>query len=90
MREDQVKGLGPSNFGNARIHALHRSVSIDERSSPLPAAVDTPVQAENRDEATSGQAVEFDVWEDEGGTPAVDPLEFPGRHAKRPFDELSG
>jgi hypothetical protein len=63
---------------------------MDKRSSPLPAAVDTPVQAENRDEARGSQAVEFDVWEDEGGTPAVDPLEFPSRDAKRHFDELSG
>jgi hypothetical protein len=90
MREDQVKGLGPSDFTNARIIARHRSVSIDERSSPLPATVETPVQAENRGEATSSQAVEFDVWEDEGGTPAVDPPEFPSQHAKRHFDELSG
>jgi len=90
MREDQVKGLGPSDFRNARIIGPHRSVSIDGRSSPLPASVDTPVQAENRDEATSSEAVEFDVWENEGGTPVVHPPEFPSRHEKRHFDELSG
>jgi len=90
MSEDQVKGLGPSDFTHARINALHRVVSIDERSSPLLAAVHTPVQAENRDEVTRSQAIEFDVWEDEGGTPSVPPPEFPSRHAKRHFDELSG
>jgi len=90
MRDDQVKGLGPSDYTNARMNALHRSFSIDERSSPLLAAVHTPVQAENRDEVTRSQAIEFDVWEDEGGTPAAPPPEFPSRHAKRHFDELSG
>ena len=90
MRDDQVKGLGPSDFTHARINALHRVVSIDERSSPLPVAVDTPAQAGKRDEATSSQTVEFDVWEDEGGTPAVHPPELPSQHAKRHFDELSG
>jgi hypothetical protein len=90
MREDAVKGLGPSHSTNARSNALHRAVSIDERPSPLPAAVDKPVQSENRDEAVSSQAAEIDVWEDEGGTPAGHPHEFPSRSAKRHFDELSG
>jgi len=89
MREDPVKGQGPSHSTNARTNALHRAVSIDERSSPLP-TVDTPVQSENRHEAMSSQAAEVDVWEDEGGTPAGRPHEFPSRSAKRHFDELSG
>ena len=90
MREDPVKGLSPSHSANARSDAAHHPVSIDDRSSPLPAAVDTPVRYENRDEAASSQAAEFDVWEDEGGTRAAHPPEFPSRHAKRPFDEFSG
>jgi hypothetical protein len=91
MREDLVKGRRPSHSTNARSNAPHRPVSIEERSSPLPAAaVDTPVRSENRDEERSHQPAEFDVWEDEGGTPAGHPPEFPSRHAKRHFDELSG
>jgi hypothetical protein len=90
MREDPVKGLSPSHSTSARSDARHRPVSIDERSSPLPAAVGTPVRSENRDEQRSHQAAEFAVWEDEGGTRAAHPLEFPSRHAKRHFDELSG
>jgi hypothetical protein len=90
MREDPVKGLNPSHSTNARGDAPHGPVGIiDERPSPLPAAVDTPVRCENRDEQSSHQAAEFAVWEDEGGAPAGHPPEFPSRLAKRHFDELS-
>jgi hypothetical protein len=76
MREDPVEGLSPSHSTDARSAALHRPVSIGEGSRLLPPAVDTPVQAENRDDATSSQAAEFDVWEDEGGAPRVICLSF--------------
>jgi hypothetical protein len=90
MREDAVKGLRPSHSTNVRSDAPHRPVSIDERSSPLPASVDTPVRCENRDEQSSHQAAEFAVWEDEGGATAAHPPAFPRRHAKQRFDEHSG
>jgi hypothetical protein len=90
MREDPVKGLNPSRSTNGRSDAPHRPVSIDERSRPLPAAADTRVRCENRDEQSSHQAAEFAVWEDEGGATAAHPPAFPSRHAKQRFDELSG
>jgi hypothetical protein len=87
MRNDPVTC---SQAANADGNAPQRLVSIDARSSASRAAVDTPARPENRDDVTSRQAAEFDIWEDEGGAIARRPLEFPGRHAGRHFDEPSG
>jgi hypothetical protein len=65
-------------------------VSINERSSSLPAAADIPMWPGNGEEATSHQAAELDVWEDEGGTTSGRPPEVPRKHAERHFDEFSG
>jgi hypothetical protein len=45
------------------------------------------VREEDRDRAMSRQAVELDVWEDEGGTAAGHVPEFPSRHTGRKLDE---
>jgi len=66
------------------------SVSINERSSSPPAAVDIPMRPGKGEEATSHQAAELDVWEDEGGTTSGRPRELPRQHAERHFDEFSG
>jgi len=60
-------------------------VSIDERPSPPPAAVDTPVRPGSREEVT-----ELESWEDEGGATSSHRPEFPRQHARRHFDEFQG
>jgi hypothetical protein len=44
----------------------------------------------DRNEVARRQAVELDVWEDEGGTSAGQAPEFPRHHAEWHFDEFSG
>lgn len=90
MRNDPGKYMHTSPSANAGRNAPQRPVGIGNRWSPSPAAVDGPMGPGNRDEATSREEAEIDVWEDEGGTPARHRLEYPGRHAGRHFDELSG
>jgi hypothetical protein len=75
---------------NVDSNALCRPVSIDERSRPVPAAVDLPLPTESRDQASSQQAVEVETWEDEDGTTAVAPPEVPSQRPKSHFDEISG
>jgi len=76
MRYDPAESVCSSPRINTGGGALHRPVST---MRPL-----------GRDEAARRQGVEFDVWEDEGGTVASHASEFPPRHAKRHFDEFSG
>jgi hypothetical protein len=59
MREDPVKGLSPSPPPTpASTLQTALSALTSDRAS---AAVDTPVQSVNRDEAASSQAAEFAV-----------------------------
>jgi hypothetical protein len=81
MRNDPGRYMHTSPAANAGSNAPQPSVGIQGRWNPPP---------ENRDEATSREEAEIDVWEDEGGTPARYRLEFPGPHAGRHFDEFSG
>jgi hypothetical protein len=76
MRYDPATNVRVSPWANTAGTALHRPVST--------------LRLGDRDEATSRQAAELDVWEDEGGTTAGHAPEFSRRQAERPFDEFSG
>jgi hypothetical protein len=76
MRYDPATSVCSSPGANTGVGALHRHVST---MRPL-----------DRNEVARRQAVELDVWEDEGGTSADQAPEFPRRHAEWHFDEFSG
>jgi hypothetical protein len=68
MRNDLRPCLHAAPTAKADSPAPYGPVGIDERSSPVPAIVALPSRRESRDHATSQQAAQIEIWEEEGGT----------------------